>query len=100
MGAEGHSASQLELGKPPSTPDMSARDAEAMVDSMLLDSPLPHSERANEETSEGGGSCKLPEGEGEKLPEGGDIKQPAETPAGKLVVPCRKSILLFSLIVI
>ena len=24
------------------------------------------------------------------LPEGGDDKQPAETPAGKLVVPCRK----------
>ena len=101
MGTERHSASQLELGKPPSTPDMSARDAEAMVDSMLLDSPLPHFERANEEIPEGGGSGKLPEeGEGEKLPEGGDNKQPAETPAGKLVVPCRKSILLFALIVI
>ena len=80
---------------------MSARDAEAMVDSMLLDSSLPHFERANEEIPEGGGSGKLPEeGEGEKLPEGGDNKQPAETPAGKLVVPCRKSILLFALIVI
>ena len=90
MGAEGHSASQLELGKPLSTPDMSARDAEAMVDSMLLDSPLPHSERANEEIPEGGGSVKLPEeGEGEKLPKGGDDKQPAETSAGKIVVPCR-----------
>ena len=40
VGAESHSASQLELGKPLSTPDMSARDAEAMVDSMLLDSLL------------------------------------------------------------
>ena len=101
MGTERHSASQLELGKPPSTPDMSARDAEAMVDSMLLDSPLPHSERANEEILEGGGSGKLPEeGEGEKLPEGGDNKQPVETPAGKLVVPCMKNILLFALIVI
>ena len=101
MGAESHSASQLELGKPPSTPDMRAHDAEAMVNSMLLDSPLPHSERANEEIPEGGGSGKLPEeGEGEKLPKGGDNNQPAETPAGKLVVPCRKSILLFSLIVI
>ena len=101
MGVESHLASQLELGKPPSTPDMSARDAEAMVDSMLLDSPLPHSERANEETPEGGGSGKLPEeGKSEKLPEGGDNKQPAETPIGKLVVPCRKSILLFALIVI
>ena len=29
-------------------------------------------------------------GEGEKLPEGGDDKQPAETSAGKLGVPCRK----------
>ena len=91
MGAESHSASQLELGKPPSTPDMSARDAEAMVDSMLLDSPLPHPEKANEEILEGGGSDKLPEeGGGGKVPDGGDNKQPAETPAGKLVVPCRK----------
>ena len=80
---------------------MSARDAEAMVDSMLLDSPLPYSEKANGEIPEGGESGKLPEeGEGEKLPEGGNNKQPAETPAGKLVVPCRKSILLFALIVL
>ena len=70
---------------------MSARDAEAMVNAMLLDSPLPNLDRANEEILEDGGSERLPgEGEGEKLPEGGDDKQPAETPAGKLVVPCRK----------
>jgi hypothetical protein len=61
VGVESHLASQLELGKPPSTPDMSAPDAEAMVDSMLLDSPLPHSERANEEIPEGCGSFKLSE---------------------------------------
>ena len=80
---------------------MSARDADAMVDSMLLDSPLPHSERANKEIPKDGGSSKLPEGgEGEKLPEGGDGKQPAEAPIGKLVVPCRKSFLLFALSVI
>ena len=91
MGAESHSASQLELGKPPSTPDMSACDAEAMVDFMLLDSPLPHSERANEEIPEGGGSVKLlEEAEGEKLPKGADDKQPVETPAGKLVVLRRR----------
>ena len=70
---------------------MSAHDAEVMANAMLLDSPLLDPERANEEMPEDGGSCKLPgEGEGEKLPEGGDDKQPAETPAGKLVVPCRK----------
>ena len=91
MEAETHSASQLGVEKPPSTPDMSAQDAEAMVNSMLRDSPLPNPERANEEIPEDGGSSKLPgEGEDEKLPEGGDDKQPAETPAGKLVVPCRK----------
>ena len=90
--------SQPALEKPPSTPEMSTHDAEVIANSMLLDSPLPHSERANEETPEGG---KLSEyGEDEKLPEGGDNKQPAETPVGKLVVPCRKSILLFALIVI
>ena len=91
MGAESHSDSQPGLEKPPSTPEMSTHDAEVMANSMLLDSPLLDPERANEEIPEDGGSSKLPgEGEGEKLPEGGDDKQPAETPAGKLVVPCRK----------
>ena len=91
MGAESHLDSQPGLGKPPSTPEMSARDVEAMANAMLLDSPLPNPERANEEIPEDGGSSKLPrEGEGEKLPEGGNDRQPAETPAGKLVVPCRK----------
>ena len=73
------------------TPEMSVHDAEAMVDSMLRDSPLPDPVRASEEIPEDGGSGKLPEGgEDEKLPEGGDDKYPAETPASKLVVPCRK----------
>ena len=91
MGAESHSDSQSGMGKPPSTPEMSARDTEAMANAMLLDSPLPNLERANEEIPEDGGSERLPgEGEGEKLPEGGDDKQPAKTPVGKLVVPCRK----------
>ena len=91
MGAESHSDSQPGLEKPPSTPEMSARDAEAMANAMLLDSPLPNLERTNEEIPEDGGSSRLPgEREGKKFPEGGDDKQPAETPAGKLVVPCRK----------
>ena len=91
MGAESHSASQPGLGKPSSTPEMSARDEEVMANAMLLNSPLSNLERANEEIPEDGGSGRLPgEGEGEKLPEGGDDKQPAETPAGKLVVPCKK----------
>ena len=52
---------------------------------------MSSSERANEEIPEDGGSCRLPgEGEGEKLPEGGDDRQPAETPAGKHVVLRRK----------
>ena len=84
METENNSASQSGVEKPPNTPDMSAHDAEAMVDSMLLDSPLPNLERGNEEIPEGDGSGKLPEGgEGEKLPEGGNDKQPAETPTGK-----------------
>ena len=93
MGAESHSDSQSGLEKPPSTPEMSTHDAEVMANSMLLDSPLLDPERVNEEIPEDGGSSKLPgegEGEGEKLPEGGNDRQPAETPAGKLVVPCRK----------
>ena len=57
--------------KPPNTLDVSAQDAEAMANVMLLDSPLPNSERGIE-VLEDGGSDKLPEeGEGVKLPEGG-----------------------------
>jgi len=84
--------------KPPNTPYVSVQDAEAMANAMLLDSPLPNSERGNE-VLEDGGSDKLPEeGEGVKLPEGGGKDQPEETPVGKLVSPCRKSI--FSLLLI
>ena len=91
MGAESHSDSQPGLEKPPSTPEMSTHDAEVMANSMLLNSPFLDPERANEGIPNYGGSSKLPgEGEGEKLPEGGDDKQPAETPTGKFVVPCRK----------
>ena len=72
METEDNSASQSRVEKPPNTPNMSAHDAEAMVDSMIRDSPLPDSERGNEKVPEDGGSDKLPEeGEGMKLPEGG-----------------------------
>ena len=98
MGAESHSASQPGLDKPPSTPEMSARDAEVMANAMLLDSPLPNLERGNEEIPEGDGSGKIPEGgEGKKLPEGGTDEQPEKTPDGKLVTPCRKGIFLLLL---
>ena len=60
MGAERHSDSQPELEKPPSTPEMSTRDAEAMANAMLLDSLLPNLERTNEEIPEDGGSGRLP----------------------------------------
>ena len=91
MGAESHSDSQPGLEKPPSTPEMSAHDAEVMANAMLLDSPLLDPKRANEEIPDDGGNSKLlGEGEGEKLPEGGVDKQPTETPTGKLAMPCRK----------
>ena len=61
--------------------------------------PWPNSERGNEEVLEDGGSDKLPEEEeGEKLLEGGDNNQLEETPAGKLIVPCRENISLLLLI--
>ena len=66
MGAESHLDSQPVLEKLPSNPEMSTHDAEAMANAMLLDSPLPDPERANEEIPEDGGSERLPgEGEGE-----------------------------------
>ena len=101
METENNSASQSGVEKPPSTPEMSAHDAKDMVNSMLQDSPLPNMERGNEEIPEGDGSNKLPkEGGGEKLLKEGNEKQPAETPIGKLLVPRRKSFLLFALNVI
>ena len=90
-----HSASQSGVEKPPGTPDMSVHDTEAMVDSLLWDSPLPDPEKTNEEILEDGGSGKLPgEGEGKKIPEGGGKDQTEETPAGKHVPPCKKGIFL------
>ena len=66
MGAESQLDSQPGLEKPPSTPEMSAHDAEVMANTMLLDSPLLDPERANEEIPEDGRSGRLPgEGEGE-----------------------------------
>ena len=65
MGASGEtendSAPKSALEKPPSTPEMSARETEAMVDSMLRDSPLPDTERSDERLPEDGGSHKLPD---------------------------------------
>ena len=59
MEAESHSASQSGLEKPPNTPEMSARDAEAMANAMLLDSPLPNLERGNDEIPEGDGTASF-----------------------------------------
>ena len=65
---------------PPSTPDMSAHDAEDMANAMLLDSSLSDIKRSDERLPEDGGSDKLPEEEdGEKFPEGGDGRLPEET---------------------
>ena len=93
---EYNSAPKSAVQEPPSTPEMSARDAEDMVDSMLRDSPLLDAERSDEKLLEGDGSGKLPEEEddGEKLPEGGDGKLPKDTPAGKLIPPCTEKVLL------
>ena len=68
LGASGEteddSVPKSALEKPPSTPEMSARETEAMVDSMLRDSPLPDAERSDEKLPEDDGSSKLiPEGE-------------------------------------
>ena len=83
------------MEKPPSTPDMSARDAEDMADAMLLDSPLPDAERSEEGLPRDSGSDKLPkEKGGEKLPEGGNAKVPEDIPTGKLIKPCTDGVLL------
>ena len=75
------------MDKPPSTPEMSACEAENMADAMLRDSPLQDAEWIDEGLPQGSGSDKLPEEEGgKKLPEGGDEKLPEDTPTGKLIM--------------
>ena len=93
------SAPKSDVEKPPSTPEMSAREAEDMADAMLRNSPLPDVGRSDERLPEGSGSDKLPEeGGDEKLPgeEGGE-KLPEETPTGKLIMPCTEKVLFFAL---
>ena len=45
---EDNSAPKSVVQEPPSTPEMSARDAEDMADAMLLDSPLPNASGGGE----------------------------------------------------
>jgi hypothetical protein len=95
---EDDSVPKSAVEKPPSTPEMSAREVEDMVDSMLRDSPLPDTERSEERLPEGDGSGKLPEEkDGEKLPEGGDVKLLEETPTGKLKALYSKKYFFFAL---
>ena len=94
--AEDDSAPKSIMEKSPGTPDMTVREAEDMVNSMLLDTSLPDTERSDEKLPEGDGSGKLPEEEGgEKLPERGNVKLPKETLTGKLIKPCTDRVLIF-----
>ena len=86
--AEDDSAPKSIMEKSPGTPDMTVREAEDMVNSMLLDSSLLDTERSDEKLPKDGGSDKLPEEDSEKLPEGGCEKQPEEAPVGKPVPLC------------
>ena len=69
---------------------MDARQVEEMVNSMMMNSPLPDDERSDERLPEEDGSNKLPK-------KGGDEKLPEETPTGKLIMPCTVRVLPFSL---
>jgi hypothetical protein len=71
---------------------MDACEAEEMANSMMLNSPLPGTERNDEKRLEEDGSEKLPK-------EGGDEKLPEETPTGKLIIPLCKRELPFPLVV-
>ena len=77
--------------KPPSTPEMDARQAEEMANSMMMNSPLLDPER-----SEG----KLPEDDGSKklLKEGGGEKLHEEVPTGKLILLLCEKVLPFPLV--
>jgi len=96
--AEDDSAPKSVMEKSSGTPDMSVRETEDMVNSMLLDSPLPDTERSDEKLPEDDGSDKLPREDGEKLPKGGDEKHPKEAPTGKPVPLC--TLKYFSLLLI
>ena len=77
---------------------MSAHETEAMVDSMLRDSPLPDTERSDEKLPEDGESHKLPEEDNsENLSKGDDKKLSEEAPAGELVSLCTEEVLFLAL---
>ena len=78
---EDDSAPKTTVENPSSTPEMDARQAEEMANSMLLNSPLPDPEKDDEKPPEEEGSVKRPE-------EGGGEKLPEEIPTGKLIMPC------------
>ena len=54
------------MEKPPNTPEMSVHDAEAMVDSILRDSPLPDPVRAMRKSRKVTGAANFQKGEKEK----------------------------------
>ena len=69
------------MEKPPSTPEMDARQAEEMANSMMMNSPLPDAERSDERLPEEDRSDKLQkEGGGEKLPEEVPTGKPSKPP--------------------
>ena len=59
---------------------MDAHEAEEMVNSKMVNSPLPNLERSDEKLPVEEGSVKL-------LKEGGSEKLPAKTPICKLIMP-------------
>jgi hypothetical protein len=95
-GTEVDSAPKPIAVKPPSTPDMDAREVEELANFMMRNSPLLDAERSDEKLPEEEVE-KLPkEGGGEKLPEeGGGEKLPEETPTGKLIMPFTEGVLSF-----
>ena len=89
METDDNSVSKSEAEKPPNTPDMSVHDTEAMADSIyeILHCQIPKGAVRR--------SWKMAEAtsfrrrkKAKSFPEGGGEKQPAETPAGKLVLSC------------
>ena len=48
------------MEKPPSTPEMDAREAEETANSMMRNSPLPDAERSDKKLPKEEGSEKLP----------------------------------------
>jgi len=93
--AEDNSAPKSAMEKPPGTPDMSAHETKDMVYSILRDSPLPDTERSDDNSQRmvEVASFQRRRMMGRSFSRETTISCLKRPPTGKLVPPCTEKVL-------